>query len=195
MKRIYAISVALSAVFLISCGLADVTEDSEFMPSIASKVGCYADSGHVGSMYGCYEFCIREDSSFTFVSHDYTNDSLFEGYGKIKIPFDSNLSFGTNGNYWEIISWGMNRSSLTVRHAYYTKEDFDPTFFRGSFLVFPAPYTSHYVSDYINQYSFQSLGNNELSLPKSSDTSLCGQFGALLDTTKYTLDSLAKFAN
>lgn len=181
MKRIYAISVALSAVFLISCGLADVTEDSEFMPSISSKVGCYADSGHVGSMYGCYEFCIREDSTFTFISDDYARDSLFEGYGKISV-YGSQNEFGTGGNEWNLDLIGIDK----YHNSYKDSWNFSSDMISGANIYLNYMETKYYKSIGYSIVQYKRL----FSLKNTSNDTLCGKFGSLLDTTIYTIDSL-----
>ena len=100
------------------------------MPSISS-VGCYADS-EACRLYGCYGCCIGKILRLHLFRMTIQMTRCSKGYGKIKIPFDSNLSFGTNGNYWDNIVGYESEESLTVRHASLYKEDFDPTFFEGS---------------------------------------------------------------
>lgn len=196
------VGILLGFILMQGCSITDVTDDNEFSPSLSSVVGCWVSTENIQNSYletlpfsTCKEICFRADSTFTVVINikesEITKDSIFEAYGKV-FPNEPSM-WGTDGNGWKSELWLANghplrtggyNSQLLVASASSSIEIKKTS---KNTIRDMEPDISWYFQD--NSYYFY-WNSSQRIYYSSQESGTCGNFGRLIDTDLYTIDSL-----
>jgi len=216
MNKVKLLLLMLSLLVLFACSLADVDDESDFMPTYDKLVGCWVSTENVADeerdskkiineepFSSCREICFREDSSFTLrikISKNTTttfrdkdsssvvtvNDSIVEAYGFYR-DSSSVTQWGYEGGRRYFASWVVS-NGIPV---FYEKREFggyikNDVFYGSGFQLSVA----YWHGNFEHAILYDSWNNGMLPYHRSLQHDNCGNFGRYIDTTKYTLDSL-----
>ena len=137
----------LEIIVLCSCSIYDYDDESDYAPSVRDVSGCWFSTENLGenrlvmhqdvntiwyediTIYPsktCVEFCVKSDSSFTYVvkyaaGSEYFPDFSAELHGTVE-P-ESVTVFGDGGNWWDFF-WSK-RNVAVQSNEYSIKKNFD----------------------------------------------------------------------